>query len=680
MRKELLCRVLAIVLSAGLTILAGSPLMAVQADQHAAQDGVLHFTVLHTNDEHSALVPFLTNDEPEQEMGGFARLATAVSQIREAKRIQDEPVLLFSGGDFLGETAYGWLSTRGYAPEIKLMQMMGYDAVTIGNHEYDFGPDILGRYLMTAGYPQAHDQTLIVASNTIPPDDYLLASENLIRENGILILENGLKIGIFGLIGEDAIHVTSDSGDIDFPDQHETAREQVALLNNEGADVIVLLSHSGEDEEIELAKAVPGIDLIIGGHSHSLLSEPILEGDTIIVQAGYQARYLGQLELSYHRESGTLSLRNDENQSDYIIPIDDRFAPDPEIQARIESYTQTLNAFLYDLSDGAFDDVHAPLVYADFDLTNKPDLQESTVGNFIADGMRLITSEITGRRVDVAIQANGSIRTGLVPKNDSGSSSALSGESGSLSFYDVTNTVGLGYGQDEYPGYSVVAFYLTGEELRRVLEIAALMPMLSENYFLQFSGLRYNYSPVNITYLTVPFINQPVPTTRAAREAWLYRGEGFQPKQLNDDYQALRRGDEDLYYFVTDTYILSFLPMAGEVLPQLEVAPRDENGHQIPPDRFDELTISYKGRELKVWETVAMYAASLPAAEDDRVYMPDAYRVLSERINPVRSFPLVIWLLAGIVFVIAVLVLLIRFIIKIRKKKPSDHPKQQPSP
>jgi 5'-nucleotidase / UDP-sugar diphosphatase len=352
---------------------------------------------------------------------------------------------------------------------------------------------------------------------------------------------------------------------------------------------------------------VEGIDLIVGGHSHTLMENPLLEGDTLIVQAGAQTSHLGQLELAYHRETGQLRVRNEENNQPFVIAIDDRFEHHPLVAERVAFYTEQLNDFVSTMTNGRFTDVLGTIAQSSFILTNKPPLQETPVGNFITDGMRLMTEEITGRKVDVAIQANGSIRGSMVPRMGDGTY-------GELSFYDVTNTIGLGYGQDGYPGYSVASVYLTGEELRRVLEVASLLQeLMGDNYFLQFSGLSYSYNPRNTVLLTIPVMDQPIPTTRAITEAYLYRGEGIQPVG-EGDFIPLNRGDENLYHLVTDTYILSFLPLAGEMLPQLEIVPKNQQGEPVPIDRLHELTVMHHDRELKVWETAALYAASLPAA------------------------------------------------------------------
>lgn len=133
----------------------------------------LHFTILHTNDEHSAMVPFplvdFDNEKPNPSLGGFARLAQAVKDIRAAKEAVNEPVLLLSAGDYVAGHPYSWLALEGKAPELSVMTEIGYDVITIGNHEYDYGPDLLAEYYTAAGYPAANADTVLVASNVLPP-------------------------------------------------------------------------------------------------------------------------------------------------------------------------------------------------------------------------------------------------------------------------------------------------------------------------------------------------------------------------------------------------------------------------------------------------------------------------------------------------------------------------------
>lgn len=606
----------------------------------------------------SALIPHspAVDYHPEKEdptIGGFARLATAVDEIRENKMRKGEPVLLFDAGDFLGGSAFAWLALSGYAAELTIMQKMGYDAVAIGNHEYDYGPDVLAQYLLVAGYPEAHQKTLMLASNTEAPPDHPLAAQDLYRKAGMFELENGLKVGVFGLIGENAVSVMVETGDMQFLDQHEAACQAVDELKEQGADVIVGITHSSVDEDRELARAVPGIDVIVGGHSETALYKPVLQGTTIIVQAGSLGEYLGQLELAYNPDTGKVRVRNEENGRPFLIPIDSSFACDPEIDAMIREYTLILNTHIDEMTGGKFNDIMSTVATSDFTLSNYPPLSETPLGNFVTDAMRMVAQEVTGKRVDIAGEANGCIRKSIFP-------STIEHSGGNVSFYEIVAATGMGYGCDGYPGCPIVSFYLTGEEVRRLLEAIILLEEFEgDPFFLQFSGLRYSYNPANAVLLTVPLINLTIPTTRAVTRTELYTGDGIQP--VNDEgYVPLKRGDEKLYHLVTDAYILLISSKVADMVPQVEIVPKNADGEPVPPERFDELIVHQAdGTELKVWEAVVIYATTQISGVAEVPQIPGYYEGVAGRINKTWTFPLVGWLLlilavtgAGIVFLL----------------------------
>jgi 5'-nucleotidase/UDP-sugar diphosphatase len=659
-RKRLLLILTAVLVVALFLTIPGNPRSC------AGGNGELYFCILHTNDMHSELIPHspaldCRPGEVNPAVGGFARLASAVDGIREDKTNEGEPVLLFDAGDFLGGAPFAWLALNGSAPELTIMQEMGYDAVTIGNHEYDYGPDVLAQYLLTAGYPEAHQKTLVLASNTEAPSDNPLAAQGLYRKTGMFELVNGLRVGVFGLIGKDAVLSLGETEGMQFLDQDETARQMVDELKGQGADVIVCLSHSGVDEDRELARAVPDIDVIVGGHSHTALFEPVIQGSTIIVQAGCFAEYLGQLELAYNPDTGQVRVRNEENQP-FLIPIDSSFACDPEIDALVQEYIPTLNAYVEEVTGGEFDDIMSTVAASDFVLSNLPRLGETTLGNFVADAMRFVGEQFTGERVDIAGQADGNIRNSISP-------GTVECSAGNISLYSIAEATGVGRGLDGRPGCPIVSFYLSGEELRRALEIDVLLQKLMvDSSFLQFSGLRYSYNPANAVLLTVPFINLPVPTARAVTSAELYTGDGIQPVH-SEGYVPLRRGDQQLYHVVTDAYLLLFLPLATDMLPQLAVVPKNADGEPVPADRIDELIIHHPdGSELKVWEAVMIYAAAQASGTDGVPQIPDYYQDIGGRITKVWAFPLIGWLL---VILAAVVAGIVYFIVRRRKRRIS---------
>ena len=607
----------------------------------------INFTILHTNDEHSALIPHSPavdhdplTDDPEMDptRGGFARLGSAAADIRARKEEKQEPVFLLNAGDFIGGSLFGWLSLRNQAPELKLLQEIGYDVAVIGNHEFDYGPDILADYLREAGYPEAHDSTVILASNVEPPVDHPLSAENLIRYTQIMEVADEFTMGLFSLVGKDAVEVMADSGEVSFTDQHQTAHRKVDFLKEQGADIIVAVTHSGVQEDKELAREVENIDLIVGGHSHTPLYEPLQVDNTIIVQAGAYLDYLGQLELAYDVEEQKLRIRNNDH-TPFLIPLDSTVQPEPQIAELIAEYQQELNNLIAEMSGGLYEDVMDPVAQSDFTIRSYPSAEETPGGNFVTDAMRLVTEEITGQQVDIAVQASGNIRKDIIP-----------GREGYIALYDLVEAVGLGLGSDGYPGYPVVSVYFTGKEISYILEVAVLLEeLMGDHYFLQFSGLYYDYNPADAVLMQLPFLNIPLPTTRAVKNAGIYRGAGIQPAARNNEFEILKGDENKLYHLVTDSYIFSFLPLAEEMLPQVEFTPRFEDGTPLSMSEIDNLKVEFRDRELKVWETVVMYADSL-SREDSEMnnrtgVIPDYYSAQAQRINKVQTFGYQNWLI-----------------------------------
>jgi 5'-nucleotidase/UDP-sugar diphosphatase len=373
--------------------------------------------------------------------------------------------------------------------------------------------------------------------------------------------------------------------------------------------------------------------------------------------------YLGQLELAYDPNTDHVRARNEENNHPFLIPIDSRFTCDPQIFALVQKYTLDLNAYVEEVTNGKFEDVMSTVTRSDFVLSNLPPFNETALGNFVADAMRFVAQEFTGEKVDIAGQANGNIRSSISP-------GTMGYSAGNISFYEIIESTSVGRGLDGYPGCPIASVYLTGEDVRRVLEITILLQeFMGDSYFLHFSGLRYRYNPANAVLLTVPFVNLPVPTMRAVTRAELYTGDGIQ--SVNDeDYIALERGDKELYHLVTNAYLLLFLPLVTDMLPQLEIVPKYADGEPVPLDRIDDLIIRHAdGRELKLWEAVDIYAAAQPPGEGGMPQVPDYYSGVGGRITQVWTFPLIGWLLSILVVIITAIIYLV---VRRRKRRNSE--------
>ncbi len=611
----------------------------------------LRLTILHTNDEHSHLLPHpVADDHPDREnpaVGGFARLGGLISQIREEKSASGEPVMLFSGGDFIGGSAFAWLSLSGLTPEVSLMQLLNYDAVVIGNHEFDYGPDHLNDYLQLAGYPGAGNAngTAILGTNIYPPEDHPL-SDRGIQRSVVRELENGLKVGIFGLIGVDAEDKTAFPGEVEFRNPFEAAAEKTQKLKDEDVDLIISVNHSGVYEDSLLAEKVPDIDVIVGGHSHTTLYEPIQVGKTVIVQAGQYLEYLGRLELSWNPEDRRVDVLNgvSGNGKPFLIPVDHSIEPDPDIHEVVEFYETTLNESVNSLTDGLVTDIRQTIARAGFSLQARPPLQETNLGNYITDAMRMVTSDVTGKRVDIAVQANGAIRSPVEP-------GTMDWSEGEITFYDMVMSSGLGSGDDDNPGFPVVSFYLTEDEVRRAMEISLLLSKFRGNtYFLQFSGTRMKYDPDRIILLTIPFDGTPVPTRRAVHSADLYTGSGIQHSDNDGDWRPISRDSQELLHVATDYYIASFLPLVGEILPDLMVEFKDEDGNPID---LDDAVVYRNGQQLKIWQTLVEYASGFTEGEDGIPVLPAAYSSAGDRLIIDPRLPLWLWPVAGLLLIIS---------------------------
>jgi 5'-nucleotidase / UDP-sugar diphosphatase len=617
----------------------------------ASADSTLTFTILHTNDEHSTLLPSPRSDHhPElanPTRGGIARLAQAVADIRARKAAHGEPVLLVSGGDFIGGSAFAWLLLEDRAPELSLMVEIGYDVVTIGNHEYDYGSDRLARYLTAAGYPAVAARTALVASNTLIPPTHPLADAG-IRQTHLVTLDNGLTIGFFGLLGRHASGLVPLAPPVAFADPVATALAAVAELRGAGADVIVAVTHAGTAEDVVLAERVPGIDVIVGGHTHEALYQPVERGGTVVVQAGSMLSYLGVLELAYDTGTGRVSVRNGASGQPHLQPIDHTVPEHPAIAAAMATHTDHLNAAVQRLTGGRIRDVDAVVVTADFALPNRPRLQETPMGNFVTDALRAVGSSVTGAPADFAIQANGVIRGPITP-------GVMPYAAGGVTFFDLMERVGLGMGPDGEPGYPMISVYLTGEEVRRILELSLLLSRLrGDPFFLQFSGLRMSYDPRRVLLGTIPFANTPVPTTRAVLSA--ERG----PAIVSDGpalYAPLPRGDQTLYHVITDYYLAAYLPLVGQLLPSLGLEMKDRAGRPITP----EAAIVYRdGAELKVWQAVVEYAAAQPPGPAGLPQIPAYYAEVAGRMQVTHATPLWIYPLAVLAAAVALIAVLRR--------------------
>ena len=347
-------------------------------------------TILHTNDLHSHLLGFSPNidysplkTDDDATVGGWSRIAAA---IKSEKDKRTNPTLVLDAGDFLMGSLFHMVAREG-GLELRLLKEMGYDVITLGNHEFDLGPQGLARILTSAheksGMPE------IVFSNAIfdrqnSEDDTLeeIFAKGLVKPY-IVKQVQGIRIGFYGILGKDAAEVSPFARPLKFRDPIDASREMVKILReDEKVHMVICLSHSGiqtnksPSEDDRLAKEVPGIDIIISGHTHTKLITPLMVNKTIIVQAGSFGKDLGVLDIAYRK--GEVKVKGYK-----LLDINDSIPGDEKIQKRIESSIGIINERI--LRDHHLN-FYQVLGKTDFDLRILED--ECNLGNLIVDSIR----------------------------------------------------------------------------------------------------------------------------------------------------------------------------------------------------------------------------------------------------------------------------------------------------
>ncbi len=269
------------------TFLGGAALGALAGPGHLTAGGKpVALTLLHTNDIHGHLTPWQgwDGDLKGKTVGGLPHLAGAIA--RERKAAGDGNVLLLDAGDLLGDTMLADL-TEGKAL-VEALNFLEYDALTVGNHEPDFGTDALKKRMSEAAFPT-------VACNLTEK-----ASGKLFTRPYVIKEVAGVKVGILGLAYPKTARTTAPKNvaAVEFHPPGPAVKEYLPKVRADGAEVVVILSHLGLGADLRLAKEVTGIDVIVGGHSHNRMTAATTVDDTLIVQAGAHGSDLGRLDLA----------------------------------------------------------------------------------------------------------------------------------------------------------------------------------------------------------------------------------------------------------------------------------------------------------------------------------------------------------------------------------------------
>lgn len=548
------------------------------------------FAILHTNDLQSRLLGYGPNSEyspnttnDDNTVGGFARLTTKIKQQRQILEKAGYAVLLLDGGDITMGTLFHTV-VRQTGGELRLLGYAGYDAVVIGNHEFDFAAKGLSQMIRSAQKNSPVLPKFLLANiETNPNDQSDDELEKLFQEKVIvpyhIIEKNGIRFGIFGLIGYDAWEVTAKQKPLTQLDPIQTAKKIVKLLKqNEKADVIVLCSHGGvhqsaqreflgSGEDIDYAKEVPEIDVIVGGHSHTPIFKPVLvNGQTPVLQAGSEAKFLGELKMTVIKSKRPVF------EKYKLHEINDSIPGDSGASAIIDKLKKQINQKVLIKYGLRFDQKMAEIPV---DFTRKQ--SDNILGNLMADSIRTQSGAM------IAITTQGTIRDNL-----------YKGKNGVQWLSDIFRLAPLGEGEfGTETGYPLAKIYITANELKSLLEVLTIgYRTKGLSYYPRFSGLRFEYNSWRVPLDTV------------------YKIEILDE---NGKYQEIdySKNNRKLLSISSNIYIARFFPMVKKLSKGiLEVIPKDVNG-KIIVDMNDSIIdgdLNQSGiQEIKEWYAIIKY-------------------------------------------------------------------------
>lgn len=570
----------------------------------------------------------------------FPKIRTVVKE----KKKENKATFVLDAGDFSMGTPYQTIY-KSQASELRMMGAAGFDVTTLGNHEFDYRSKGLTEMLTRAKnsrdkLPQLvianidWEKTLGEAKLKADGENLQAALENYGSKDYTVLERGGVKIAVFGIFGEESASYAPESGTY-FKESVATARQVVDDIKaHEKVDMIVCLSHSGTNEDDPdksedeiLAKEVDGIDLIVSGHSHTELKEPIIVNDTVIASAGQYNDNLGSVTFQY---------KDGKYQMDKykLVPLDSAVKNDSQIQSLVSEFKGLVSRRYFAKFGYSWDSVLAnnEVEFTGIDVFGL-EQGEDTLGNLIADSYRYGIKEAEGsdyERVDVSIAPSGVIRGSF--------------DQGKITAADAFNALSLGTGKDGIAGYPLVSVYLTGAELKLAAEIDASISNIMQPARLYFSGLNYTYNPNR-----------------------LILDRAYDIKLAGEDGKTSEIDDNKLYRVVGDLYSAQMLGTVNSLsYGLLSVTPKDKDGNEVT-DYEDCIIYNKDGSELKEWYALASYIDDFEGNQvPERYSQAEGRKLLVDSWNPVnilkqpnKFFWIIVAAAALILSVIALIVILI---------------------
>ncbi len=454
--------------------------------QYYHQNHLFTLNIIHTNDLHAHLIPFNTDNrtcdyKTNDCLGGFARIKTLIDSYRSK---YPHSVLLDAGDRFSGTVFY---TLRKSQDIIRLMNDWQYDALTIGNHEFDDGISEIEKMMQKLKAP-------VVCANAVFPETTPLAQQ---IKSSVILERNGRKIGIIGALTQDVKIETIHAKEIKLLPLLQTIQAEVDNLKKQQVDIIILLSHIGFNNDKSIAQQINDIDVIVGGHTHTLLSNNPQEKEAngsyptvvqnpngkpvLIVSTGMGGQHIGNLAVTFNRQGEIKSYTGD------TVVVNNTITPDTTVLMDITAIEQKLK----DILNEPITSVREPISLTPTEFFCS---QSCYAGEILTDSLKRIIPN-----VDIVILNAGGIRAGL--------------PNGMITFQHLAQTF-------PFDSYGAIV-PLTGEQIQAYLTLGLKKynPKDRTNAFLQTAGLSYSFNPQTKQLVSVTINNQPIQDDKIYRVA-----------------------------------------------------------------------------------------------------------------------------------------------------------------
>jgi len=449
-------------------------------------------TILFFNDFHAHLTPFKKEYQDENLWAGLARMAAQIKQIKAQNNAAGQETFVFSAGDSLQGSLISTVF-KGEA-ELKALNELGIDAMAVGNHEFDFGTERLLNLEQEVSFPLLSANTHMKEGSSLVFDPYR-----------IIKTQDGFRIAVMGLTTPETPITTAPENvsNLRFAQPELAVQRYISDLDNR-TDAIILLSHMGFDQDLELARNFQELDVIIGGHTHSMLAEARLLGEVIIAQAGDHGLYLGRMDIQISNDRAHLKRYE-------LIPMTPDLPQDEEMKAFIQQYSDKISAEYkrvvghnVQLLDGERASIRT---------------HETNLGDLAADTVREFTE------TDIALINSGAIRASIHP--------------GDVTIENIINAFPM--------NNTICTMYLKGGDIysilkRSIVGVSGPGPDQELGSFLQVSGISFKIDGASVVDIKVG--SEPLMLPRTYRVATLdflaAGGDGY--KELHDGDQKYNTG------------------------------------------------------------------------------------------------------------------------------------------